>query len=268
MVCKNSLWKRRNLKGVSALIIDIHAHIWTNNYETNKRELIRACELYHITKIYVSALNSQYPDEAEINELNSETARFMKEQPHHIGGFCYVNPCNRNALDVLKKGIEEQGMAGMKLWIATYCDDPRVFPLIEKCIDYNIPILIHSFHKAIGQLDHESVGCHVAGLAMRYPKAKLLMAHLGGNAYNGIKAIQSCPNVWVDISGSLFRRDEVDYTKKMIGANRILFGTDMPGASFFANLGQIEDADLTPEEKELIYYKNALKILNREERIL
>lgn len=249
------------------MIIDIHTHIWAGRYESDKQELLKAAELYDISRIYVSALKSYYSDEAEIDELNFEVAKFIKEQPDLIGGFCYLNPSNKNSLDVLKKGIEEQNMEGMKLWVATYCDDPKVFPLVEKCIDYNIPILVHAFHKSVGQLDDESIGSHVANLAQRYPEAKLLMAHLGGNAYNGIKSIRNYPNVWVDISGSIFRRDEVDYTKKLIGADRILFGTDMPG-SYFSNFGQIEDADLTTEERELIYSGNALRMLDREERIL
>ncbi len=249
------------------MIIDIHTHIWAGRYESDKQELMKAAELYDIYRIYVSALKSYYPDEAEISELNFEVAKFIKEQPDIIGGFCYINPSNKDALDVLKKGIEEQDMEGMKLWVAAYCDDPKVFPLVEKCIGYNIPILIHAFHKAVGQLDNESIGSHVANLARRYPEAKLLMAHLGGNAYNGIKSIRSCPNVWVDISGSIFRRDDVDYTKKLIGTDRIVFGTDMPG-SYFTNFGQIEDADLTSEEKQLVYSGNTLKILDRKGRIL
>src|SRR5690554_3484111 len=151
------------------MIIDIHAHIWAGKYESDKQEIVQACEQYNISKVYVSALKSYYSDEAEIEELNYEVGKFIKEQPNIIGGFCYVNPSNNDALDVLKKGIEEQSMEGMKLWVATYCDHPRVFPLVEQCIEYNIPILIHAFHKAVGQLDDESVGSHVANLARKYP---------------------------------------------------------------------------------------------------
>ena len=61
--------------------------------------------------------------------------------------------------------------------------------------------------------------------------------------------------------GSIYRRDEVDYTVERIGAERVLFGTDMTG-SYLVNYGQMEEADLTPEERELIYYKNAIKVLN------
>lgn len=245
------------------MVIDIHAHIWAGKYEIDKQEIIKACELYNISKVYVTGLNSHYPDKEEIQELNSEVATFMREQEKYIGGLCYINPSHNNAMDVLKKGIEEQGMAGMKLWIATYCDDVKVFPLAEQCIKYKVPILVHAFQKMGGELPDESVGSHVANLAKQYPEAKILMAHLGGNAYYGIKAIQNYENVWVDISGSLFRRDEIDYTKKLIGAERILFGSDMPGASYLANIGQVEEADLTEEEKALVYYKNALHLLSR-----
>lgn len=248
------------------MIIDIHAHIWRGKYEEDKREILRACEMYGVTKVFISGLGSYYPaDNFEVEELNREVGKFMREHPDTIGGFCYVSPLLANCLDILKKGVEQYGMAGMKLWVATFCDDPRVFSLVEKCIDYNIPVLVHAFFKANGQLDNESTGLNVANLAGRYPEAKIIMAHLGSNCYHGIKAIRGLRNVSVDISGSIFRKDDIDYTKEQVGAERILFGTDMPG-SFLVNLGQVEEADLNQEEKELIYYKNALRMLERTRR--
>ncbi len=251
------------------MLIDIHAHLWTGAIENNKRDIIKATESYCISKVYISTLGSISgdgnfnPNEEDINFLNGKTAGFIKEKPDLIGGFCYVNPRHKNCVNVLRKGIEEQGMAGMKLWVATFCDDPLVFPLVEKCVDYKVPILVHTFHKAIEQLEFESVGSNVANLASRYPEAKIIMAHLGANCYREIKPIQHLHNVCVDISGSIIRRDDIDYTKKLIGANRILLGSDMPGASFLISYGQVEEADLTQEERELIYYKNALMLLDR-----
>ncbi len=244
------------------MLIDVHAHIWKGTYRQNREELLKAAALYDITKIYVSGLGGVYPDKDEIDELNLEVYKFMAENKNSIEGYCYVNPANANSLAVLKNGVEKYGMAGMKLWVATLCDHPSVFPLVEKCIDYRIPMLIHAFHKAIGQLEYESLGTNVAKLAERYPEAKIIMAHLGGNCYNGIKPIRNCKNVYVDISGSLFRRDELDYTVKQLGHERILFGTDMIG-SFLVNLGQVEEADLTRDQKAMIFYNNALRIFDR-----
>lgn len=243
------------------MIIDIHAHIWKDRYEENKREILRACEEFGIRRVYVSGLGSLYPDALEIAELNLEVYGFMKEYPARIGGFCYVSPVHSDCLDVLRKGIEEYGMSGMKLWVATYCDDPRVFPLIEKCIDYDIPILVHAFHKATGQLENESVANHVANLAARYPEARIIMAHLGGNCYHGIKAVRRHVNVYADISGSTFRGDDLPYAVEQLGAERVLFGTDMHGASCLTKLGQVEEAGLSEADKSLIYHGNAEKVL-------
>jgi len=245
------------------MLIDIHAHLWNNKFKENKTEILKACEHYNIDKVYISSLGDQFPTEDEITKSNDETYKFMCEVPSLIGGFCYINPNHSSSLDALKKGIEDYNMSGMKLWIATYCDDPKVFPLVEKCIDYKVPILIHTFHKAIRHLEFESQGIHVAHLAKKYPEAKILMAHLGANCHREIKPIINFKNVSVDISGTIFRRDDVDYTKKLIGPERILFGSDMPGASFLVNYGQVEEANLTHREKELVYYKNAIKLLER-----
>jgi uncharacterized protein len=245
------------------MIIDIHAHIWRGRYESNKAEIIKACNLYGISKVYISGLDSQYPDEAEIMELNNEVHRFMQEQPELIGGFCYVSPRHPTALYTLQKCVEEMGMSGLKLWIATFCDDPSVFQIVEKCISYDIPILVHSFYKSNGNLTDETTGLNTVNLAKRYPEAKIIMAHLGGNCYHGIKAVKHHKNIWVDISGSPFRRDDVDYTVEQLGAERILFGTDMPG-SYLVNAGQIEEAQLSLEQKDMIYYLNAKRILRLE----
>ena len=243
------------------MIIDVHTHIWGGEYENSTRQLLRACEMFGISKLHCSGLKSHYPDEAEVGRLNADVHRFMKEQPGMVEGYCYVNPAHSNALDVLKQGIEEYGMAGMKLWVATFCDDPRVYPLVEKCIEANIPILIHSFHKAVGQLEFETTGIEVANLAKRYPNAKLLMAHFGGNCYHGIKATQGLPNIWHDFSGTPFRRDDVDYAVERVGVERIVFGSDMP-ITYLVNFGQVEEADLTAEQKDRIYYKNALELFD------
>lgn len=88
------------------------------------------------------------------------------------------------------------------------------------------------------------------------------MAHFGGNCYHGIPAIRDIPNVWCDMSGPSFHGGELDYAVENLGVERVLFGTDMPGP-YITNLGQVLGADLTQEQRELILYKNARKLLDR-----
>ncbi|RKN72416.1 amidohydrolase family protein [Paenibacillus ginsengarvi] len=248
------------------MIIDAHTHIWGDRYDESVSELLRACELFGISKLHVSGLKSHYPGEEEVAALNRDVYRFMREQPELVEGYCYVNPAHANAEQVLRHGIEQYGMSGMKLWVATYCDDPRVYPLVEICIEAGIPILIHSFYKTVGQLAYETTGVHVANLAERYPQAKLLMAHFGGNCYHGIKAVRGYRNVWHDFSGSPFRRDDLDYAVERVGADRIVYGSDMP-ITYLVNYGQVLEADLTQEQKDRIMYRNALELFDRSFRL-
>jgi predicted TIM-barrel fold metal-dependent hydrolase len=245
------------------VIIDIHAHLWGGQYAENKAEIVRACQRHGLTRCYISGLGAFQPDPEEIAELNREVYRFQREEPGLIQGYAYVNPNHGNALAVLQRCVEEWGMAGMKLWVACYCDAPQVYPLVEQCIDYRIPVLLHTFHKRVGQLPNESLATHVARLAKRYPEAKLIMAHLGGNCYHGIKVVQAYPNVFVDFSGSMFRRGDLDYACRLLGAERILFGSDLPVADPLVSLGQVEEADLMEAEKEVILHKNALALFAR-----
>lgn len=244
------------------MIIDVHTHIWGYNYQQTKTELLKAIDRYGIDRIYVSGLTGYTPDKDKVKEANHEVEVFIREHRDCVGGYVYVSPEHDNALEVIRRGLEDQGMEGIKLWVSTFCDEECVNPVMEAAIDYGVPVLIHAFHKANGQLPKESVGSHVANLAGRYPKAKILMAHFGGNCYNGIPAIRDCKNVWTDFSGSIFGGDAMEYAVEYLGADRILFGTDM-GGSYLVNLGQVKEARLTKEEQDKILYQNALRLFDR-----
>lgn len=242
-------------------IIDIHAHLWLNDHANDERRLLQAAARYNISHIYVSVLDGFRPDEETVHTMNRCVADLVRRNSDCFSGYVYVSPEHKNALSVLRRGIEEQGLNGLKLWVSTFCDEPCVFPLIEYCEKHGLPILLHSFKKSNRQVASESSGRNVAALAYRYPNAKIIMAHLGGNCYDGIPAIRDYKNVWVDFCGSMFRGDELNYAVEQLGVQRILFGSDMPG-SFVVNLGQVQEADLSAEEQEMILYLNAQKLFN------
>ncbi|MEA4832567.1 MAG: amidohydrolase family protein [Oscillospiraceae bacterium] len=240
-------------------IIDVHTHLWKGKYEEDIVELRQAMERHSIDRIVISALYSYSPSEAEVDELNAHVTDAVRRYPDQFSGYVYLNPFNANCMDVLKRGVEEDGAVGVKLWVASYCDDPAVNPIFEKCIDYNIPILLHSFIKTVDQLPNETVGTNVHNIALRYPESKIIMAHLGANCYHGVKAIRNDKNVSVDMSGSIYRRDDLDYTVSQVGTDRIVFGTDMTG-SYNTNYGQILEADITDSQRADILSGNAEKL--------
>ena len=242
------------------MIVDVHAHIMSFDWQEDVARLLNVAERYGVNRYYFSSLDgSAYPDEENVAQGNAIAAKCVRDYPGLFNGYVHVNPRNKDSLDVLKKGMEEQGLSGLKLLISVYCNDPLVFPLVEKMIEYDRPILIHSFVKAVGQLENETTTVHVAQLAQRYPEAKLIMAHLGGDPYHGIRNIASCKNVWVDHSGTLVGSNDLNHTIDLIGADRVLFGSDIPIA-FASSCGQVLEAKITEEEKQKIFWKNTVKL--------
>ncbi len=116
------------------LLIDMHTHLWAGNAAENKKGILLMAEKFGINKIMVSSLKTYQPDEEEIRMLNGLTAEFMREQPGLIEGYCYLNPRHENKLDELRRCVEDDGMCGVKLWVATFCDDHLVDPIVEEAI--------------------------------------------------------------------------------------------------------------------------------------
>jgi len=241
------------------MIIDVHGHLWLHKPEEDKEIILKICKAYNVKKLFLSTIQSEYPDEDEIKRCNDTTYGFMRENPDLIKGLAYLNPANHNCMAELKRCVEEFGMSGIKLWVAALCDDERVNPIAEAAIRYDIPVKVHCFKKTIGQLEHESTGINVENLGKRYPGLKIIMAHLGANVYDTIKCVKEYDNIYADFSGSGIRRDDLDYTIKHIGVRRILFGSDLPGC-FEDCVGQVEGAAITEEERRMIYYGNACKL--------
>lgn len=238
-------------------IIDIHAHIWLGSEEENIQCLRRAAGEYGIEKILISVLDSHHPDPEEITRLNNIAAKICDDDPL-FGTYVTVSPEHANALQVLEEGIQ-RGAVGMKIWVSCLCDEACCNVLYRRCAEADLPVLVHTFAKATGQLPGESTAVHLRRAALAHPETAFIMAHLGGNCYHGLPMIRDLKNVFVDFSGSTCRRDDLPYALEQLGAERILFGTDMPG-SFVMSYGQVLSAELGPQQMQMICRENAQKL--------
>ena len=243
-------------------MIDVHGHLWLGSIEENRRQVLQLCSRYGVEKVFISTLGGQYPTQQQVYLANSETAAFMRLHPGLVQGWVYVNPRLEDACETVQSGLNA-GMRGIKLWVDSYCDDPRVWPLAELAMRRGVPLLVHAFYKAQGQWPDESRGSHVAALARRFPGLSIIMAHMGANVYDAVRCVEDCPNVCTDISGSLFGREDLNYTLARLGAGRVLFGSDMPG-SFEVCVGQVLGANLDEAGRKRVFEDNARALFRLE----
>jgi predicted TIM-barrel fold metal-dependent hydrolase len=189
----------------------------------------------------------------------------MKRFPGRVLGYCYVNPGHtREALDEVRRCVEDRGFVGVKLYNEYRCTDPVVFPVVELAIELRVPILHHAGHSHyfVADQPHISDGGRLAELSRRYPEAMLICAHIcgGGDWEWTIRALRGAPGVSLDLSGSVTDDGVVEMAARALGADRLLFACDM---SMTASVGRLRGADLTPSERRKILGENMERLLAR-----
>jgi len=251
-------------------IIDIHAHPGYGHEITRLREefppVLRAAERCGVRWICLNAIAdwSESPAPAAIKKGNDAVLALMREHPDRVIGFCYVNPryC-KHALREIERCVVRGGMGGIKLWVACKASDRRVDPIARRAAELGVPILQHAWYSRLSRLKSESTPADVAAMAARHPKTMIVMAHLTGAGERGLKDIAPYPNLHVDISGGEPEAGMVELAVRLLGAERVVYGTDTPIRSYGATLGKVLDAKLTRRERDLILFGNAQRLLAR-----
>lgn len=253
--------------------IDMHNHVLDALHRPEgswKRveAMVEAAEILGIEKLCCSRpiTGGALADIGEVRETNDSVLAAMKRYPERIAGFCFVQPGNGPAaLDEIQRCFDA-GMVGVKLYNQFKYSDPMVFPVAEFCIEKRIPLLGHSAHltdaKSLAAQPKTSDSLDFCQLAGRYPELMLILGHIngGGDWQWAIKGLRDCPSVYVDTSGSVLENDTIEMCVRELGHERVLFATDqtMEGC-----VGKMLSADISPEVREAIFWRNAQKLLER-----
>jgi hypothetical protein len=242
------------------MLIDAHVHLKGGALHPG---VVEAAARLGIERLLVSSLGAfQYePAHDQCLQANRETEAAMRRHPGLVLGACYVNPRFAQAADEAGRCVEA-GMVAVKLWVAAPASDPCVFPVVEKAIALGVPILQHAWHKATGNLPHESTPSEVAALGRRYPEAALIMAHIGGDWERGLRAVRGVRNVRVDTSGSIIEAGMIEAAVEQLGAARVIFGSDADGVEPAVALAKITGAEISDEAKRLILGDNVAALLS------
>lgn len=203
------------------------------------------------------------PTEEQIRKINDETIEYSKKYGDKTCGFCFMSPLLPAAFqrEEIERCLDMPIFKGVKLEISLCCRNLGMEPLMEECLKYDVPLLQHTWYKTVSKYRGESDPSDVAVLAKRFPKNKIIMAHLVGCGHRGIEDIAECENVWVDTSGAQPEAGLVEYAVKRIGARRLLYGSDAPGRDFGAMIAKVQEANISDSDRELIFHTNAEELL-------
>jgi len=254
--------------------VDCHSHVASRFWDAGgmtPESLVNAADKLGIDILCCSTpIVKGMPTPEEFRASNEDLLKAMKDYPDKILGYCFVNPGYQSeSLMEIERRIVEDGMLGVKLYNQYKCSDPVAYPIVRKTIELRVPILQHAGYitdpvEAALQ-PNLSNAYDIAYLASLFPEAIIIEAHLGGGGdwEWALKNLRKARNVYLDTSGSVVDAGMIEKAVRYLGAERLLFGTDL---SMEEGVGKILDADIAEGDKQLIFGENMKQILERRAR--
>lgn len=242
--------------------IDAHAHVDEGQYKVEVN--LDFADRLGIEKLMISDFIRPHtkgtPD--DFRARNNFAIKCMTEHPDRFIGTVVLNPqYQKESLEEIDR-CRDAGMIGLgELYNQTKISDPLYYPVIEKCINLNWNIMMHS---AIGRSrvmlnpnepKNISLPEDFAEVAKRYPEGMFQYAHLGGGVdwENACKVLRDVPNVFVGVAGSNNEANMIDFALKYVGEDRIVFSCDH---SFYQSVGGMISANLTETQRKKIFFEN------------
>ncbi len=260
------------------MLIDFHTHVFPDKLAAHAMDLlskpihIRPCtdgtladterlmKEEGVTQFVALNIAASPRTERHVNDF----AIFLNRT--HIA-FGSVHPDSENALSELDR-LKENGIKGIKFhneYQQFFVDDEKAFPLYEKIEKLGLIAVFHGGYDPAYPLPYKASPERSAHICAAFPKAKFIFAHLGGlKTEKDTLTYLKNTSAYIDTAFIANAFDAATATKiiREFGAERVLFGSDCPWETPAATIRFIESLPLTKEEKELIYYKNAISLLN------
>ena len=217
-----------------------------------------------------------YAVDAPIVYASNEYVHLLCEKyPDRLIGIGSVNPLAENALEVIDHAINEFGLKGLKFHPPLqnfFMNDKKVFPVYEKAVDLNIPVIFHVGTTPFGSLCRLSQAnpLRVDDVAVEFPDLRIMLTHLGTLWHNeSFMVVEKNPNVFIDTAAYLYEIEQIltmDLVRR-IGEDKIIFGTDYP-MPYSGKIHEMKDfvqcvnsLKLTDRVKEKIFSKNINSLL-------
>jgi predicted TIM-barrel fold metal-dependent hydrolase len=202
---------------------------------------------------------------AQIVAVNDESARIQRMAPDYFRFFCFLNPrLGANAvLSEVERCVTRYGFIGLKLEICNNARDACMGPVMAAARRWRLPVLQHSWSQTIlRQRSFHTDPEDTALLARRHPDVIVIMPHLTGCGVRGVLAAKGLANLCVDTSGGMPDAGLVEYAVNHLGADHVLYGSDLPGRAPGVAIQRILGSRLSFADKQLILRGNAERLLN------
>jgi len=277
------------------MVIDFHTHIVPPKVKQNRDDYARKCRSF--ASIYADpkaklataeeiiaamdedgvdvsvTLNYGWSAQSLCAEVNEYILESVARYPKRLIGFCSVVPSED---DVAVREVEHCIKGGAKgigeLRLASHLKNKNsleiIKPIVDIIIKNNLILLTHASEPVGHQYSGkgEATPDLLYALITAFPELKLVCAHWGGGLpfYALMPEVKTAlKNVYFDTAASPFLYTPQVYGQvaQLVGADKILFGSDYPLIPQRRFLKEIAALDLPEQTKRKILSGNAKKLL-------
>jgi len=206
-------------------------------------------------------------------ETNDYIIDSVAHYPQRLVGFCAVQPQSTQATIAeiercVKAGIKGVGEMRPDMQLLDLADEMVIAPFAEALSQHHLILLTHA-SEPVGH-DYQGKGGITPDILYpfitSYPELTIVCAHWGGGLpfYSLMPEVKKAmSNVYFDTAASplLYTPEVYNQVIQLVGADKILFGSDYPLLPQRRLLEEVEALELTQETKDLMLSANALRLL-------
>jgi predicted TIM-barrel fold metal-dependent hydrolase len=273
------------------VIVDCHTHVFSPEIIKHRRRYVESDPCFALlfdnkkakmvnTEQLVESMDKTGIDRAIIqnigwatHELCVETNDYILESiskyPQRLIGFCAVQPLAFTAaLEEIKRcaagGAMGIGELRPDIQMFDFNDDEIMKPFVASIIEHNMVLSIHA-SEPVGHL-YSGKGTITPDclypFIKHYPKLNILLAHWGGGlCFYGLmpEVKESLKNVYFDSAASpyLYNQKIYRHASEILGAQKILFGSDFPLMAQSRVINEVYDSGLDIHSQKQILGGNA-----------
>ncbi len=277
------------------MIIDFHTHALPPQVKNNRSRYVEKdaafAEIYSGEKVRIATaedlLASMDREEIDISvivnygwsthdfcvETNDYILESVARYPKRLVGFCAVSSYHDDfSLAEIERcvhgGIRGVGELRPDVQLPESVSQETLAPFSRLLIEHNLILLTHSSdpvghpYRGKGAATPEKLYEFIAN----FTGVPVVCAHWGGGLpfYTLMPEVrQTLENVYFDtaVSPFLYRPEIYRYVRDLVGADRILFGSDYPVIAPARLLKEIDAVALSGEDREMILSGNARRLL-------
>ncbi len=237
-------------------VIDVHANwgAWPVPISVaSATDINGVLARFDIERCMLSSVEAVYHDFTKGNQLLSEA---LVDQSRLLG-YVTINPNYLEmSLEELKRYLSKERFAGVafhteQTGVAINAQETR--DCLNACRRYDKPVLFRC---------HEPTQVfQLIDIAKEFQSLNFIITHKAGLGWKTtVDLAAEHFNLFVEPCSTLVERDEVRYAVEKMGDRRVLFGSNatLINPAFVA--GMVRDAELTIQQKERVFYKNAKEL--------